>query len=563
MIGTIAQREFWVRSRQRGTHWIRLGSAGGAVLVVLLVELLGGLQDGRGPFQFLGGALYFFLLFEGLRQTADVVSRERREGTLGLLFLTDLRGFDVVFGKLAASCLPLTYSALAMAPVFGLLLLIGGVSGGEFVRLIGALFAGLAIAMSLGIWISARCREAGAAFGGAVMVLVVWSLVSLLQGMPGNGVVFLPSPVTLYASVFDVIYQARPQVYWGSLGFLLILSVGLIGLAGWRLERRWQDLPSGTVRSQIPRVARPGCGLFPLQWLAERSGLHVHVSLFILLVGALSGVGARWMDTTSWLGIAMVWGLTGLVAWYGVRVFSGEERRERLELLLTTPVGASEMTQQLSGAARRVAVLGFFLSLGVAVELSAIRVLRAFWASGEPLTRETIAALARELRDRGQLASLPYLWGEGCYAVFLAASVCLWLYGVYWVGLWRGSGLDRPLTAWWRTMGIFLLMIFLSHLLLFVGSVILSALSGPRFGPVEPTPILDILTLVARVGTTALVLVLMARHARKNLEASLRDPSVALPGFMPLGIFLPRHARRLPVPARREPGRTTGRQGLR
>src|SRR5437660_3607043 len=43
---------------------------------------------------FVGSAL------AGLLLTSDCISRERREGTLGLLFLTDLRGHDVAFASL-------------------------------------------------------------------------------------------------------------------------------------------------------------------------------------------------------------------------------------------------------------------------------------------------------------------------------------------------------------------------------------------------------------------------------------------------------------------------------
>ncbi|HQU46125.1 MAG TPA: hypothetical protein PK867_25150, partial [Pirellulales bacterium] len=41
--------------------------------------------------------------------TADCISSERREGTLGLLFLTDLRGHDVVLGKLVVAGLGAFY----------------------------------------------------------------------------------------------------------------------------------------------------------------------------------------------------------------------------------------------------------------------------------------------------------------------------------------------------------------------------------------------------------------------------------------------------------------------
>jgi hypothetical protein len=45
----------------------------------------------------------FACLLMGLGGTADCVNQERREGTLGLLFLTNLRRYDVVLGGLAST----------------------------------------------------------------------------------------------------------------------------------------------------------------------------------------------------------------------------------------------------------------------------------------------------------------------------------------------------------------------------------------------------------------------------------------------------------------------------
>ena len=48
---------------------------------------------------------FIYSLVAGRRFTADCLSEEKREGTLGLLFLTDLKGYDVVLGKVAATSL--------------------------------------------------------------------------------------------------------------------------------------------------------------------------------------------------------------------------------------------------------------------------------------------------------------------------------------------------------------------------------------------------------------------------------------------------------------------------
>ena len=67
-------------------------------------------------------------LFSGVFLTADSLSGEKREGTLGLLFLTDLKGYDVVFGKLIATSLNGFYALLAIFPVLALPLVMGGVT---------------------------------------------------------------------------------------------------------------------------------------------------------------------------------------------------------------------------------------------------------------------------------------------------------------------------------------------------------------------------------------------------------------------------------------------------
>jgi ABC-type transport system involved in multi-copper enzyme maturation permease subunit len=75
-----------------------------------------------------------YVMMAGIFQTADSISEEKREGTLGLLFLTDLKGYDVVLGKLASSSLHSFYTFLAVVPVMALPLLMGGMTVDEFWR---------------------------------------------------------------------------------------------------------------------------------------------------------------------------------------------------------------------------------------------------------------------------------------------------------------------------------------------------------------------------------------------------------------------------------------------
>src|SRR5262245_50931726 len=102
----IVERELRVASRRPATYWLRfiLGGAVFALWFLLLMFGPAGLLPSRGlmVFRTLATIAFGFALLSGPLLTADSLSRERREGTLGLLFLTELHGYDVVFGKLIA-----------------------------------------------------------------------------------------------------------------------------------------------------------------------------------------------------------------------------------------------------------------------------------------------------------------------------------------------------------------------------------------------------------------------------------------------------------------------------
>src|SRR6185369_11363920 len=88
----------------------------------------------KAIFGALTGTAVLYAFVAGMRDTADCLSWEKREGTLGLLFLTDLKGYDVVLGKLAAHSLNAFYSVVAVLPMLAIPLLMGGITLGEVGR---------------------------------------------------------------------------------------------------------------------------------------------------------------------------------------------------------------------------------------------------------------------------------------------------------------------------------------------------------------------------------------------------------------------------------------------
>src|ERR1041384_7007161 len=144
----IVQRELRVAARRWSTYWVRTFVA---ALVVVACAWIVFANLGEPPhavaqilfFSVAGGALLYSLLI-GVRATADCLSEEKREGTLGLLFLTNLKGYDVVAGKLVANSLNGFYGLIAILPVVALALLMGGLTAAQIgcaaLALVNAMF---------------------------------------------------------------------------------------------------------------------------------------------------------------------------------------------------------------------------------------------------------------------------------------------------------------------------------------------------------------------------------------------------------------------------------------
>src|SRR5206468_12968739 len=162
-----------------------------------------------------------FSAFAGVFLTADCLSEEKREGTLGLLFLTDLKGYDVVLGKLLATSVPAIYGVLAVFPVLAITLTMGGVTAGEFWRMTLVFLNTLFFSLSVGMLVSSVSqRENRAMTGAAGMILLVslgLPLVEWVLNLAGNMARFavaLPSPLTAWRLSFDGSYRVWGTRFW-------------------------------------------------------------------------------------------------------------------------------------------------------------------------------------------------------------------------------------------------------------------------------------------------------------------------------------------------------------
>lgn len=226
----ILQRELRVRARNPANYWGRLTVAAIGMLVCTPPLLWSGpfmapASIGRSSFNGLVGAA-FVLCCAACLLTADTVSSERREGTLGLLLLTRVRLLDVLLGKFASNGMACLGGLVAFVPVLALPLLTGGVTGGEAMRKALVLLDLLFLAMSVGLWASACGTERFRTARLAVVVLAALVLGPALFGwlLPDSHA-SLVSPIGTLSEAADIAYKAAAGPYW--------LSLGIVHLVGW------------------------------------------------------------------------------------------------------------------------------------------------------------------------------------------------------------------------------------------------------------------------------------------------------------------------------------------
>src|SRR5262245_46364194 len=176
----IVDRELRVAARKRGTYWLRVVAAlvalilGTGFLAVSLAPGAGRGQLGAYLFSILGGMSLATVLASGLFFTSDCLSEEKREGTLGFLFLTDLRGYDIVLGKLLATSLRGIFALLAIFPILAVTFVLGGVAAGYFWKTILALGNALFFSLAAGLFVSSVNRDSQRAMGGTLAVMLAF-----------------------------------------------------------------------------------------------------------------------------------------------------------------------------------------------------------------------------------------------------------------------------------------------------------------------------------------------------------------------------------------------------
>lgn len=374
MVLPVVERELCVASRRSMTYWLRFWTVLAAMLFFAIIftgSNLSPAQQGVNLIHSLGVLVMAYCLLCGVFLTADSLSGEKRDGTLGLLFLTDLKSRDIILGKLAASSLHGFFGLLAVFPILGLPLLLGGVSGREFSRLLLVFLATQFFTLGAGLWVSARCRSTRNTMIAALMLMVLFtggfplaSLVVRSLHLTGEfGWLLWPSPFFSFVKAFDADYA---PAYWYSI--LILFGLGLLGIAdGARVLLRVWQREAGVAPSflaqwlaffGIKRLNRVLSGLSaratvrpgrnPYYWLTVREGGGVMTCRLLVLALGLLWAGCLWGAVALqnddlfachfFILLAMHICVKLLIAVEASRRFFEDRNSGAMELLLATPI---------------------------------------------------------------------------------------------------------------------------------------------------------------------------------------------------------------------------------
>ncbi|MBL9172948.1 MAG: ABC transporter permease subunit [Verrucomicrobiales bacterium] len=481
----LVERELRVSSRQRNTHRFRIAAGLIAVIVgaafVSLTEVgaFPGAKAslGRGLFSVLSWIAFITALGSGPFLTSDSLSQERREGTLGLLFLTSLRGREIVLGKLLSTSLRSGYAMLAILPVLGVSLTLGGVGAAGFWKTVVALGTVLEVSLAAGLFCSAVSREAQKALGLTLVVLAALNLAgpavdTFLQSnaaAPPRGRLFSPGYLFLIANSWGRV------PFWTSLLANQVVAGVLLGLTCVVVRRTWREggdpagrfrflrWPFGSRRAAASRSSSERRRLEdnPAYWLACRhgwlsrclwalAGLLTAGTLVLVFVFGFDPGGPGVM---LWMAIGSVWGLIALLLYLGtamqaVRLPAEARRSGVLELLLTTPLSEARIVDgQWRGMLRMVGqplilcllmqLAGTFISQWVSEEVTR-RQVAAMGTNAPPILIPGSTTNAATLPPGFPGAARSPEWISVLIAVLTTLTFAMNLAAIAWAGFWFG-----------------------------------------------------------------------------------------------------------------------------
>ncbi|MCF7763804.1 MAG: ABC transporter permease [Verrucomicrobia bacterium] len=376
----VVERELRVASRRRATYWTRFTAASVAIGLYIWIWLAFGDNNPSSQlpvvlFGSLATFAYIYTLIAGVHVTADCLSEEKREGTLGLLFLTDLKGYDVVLGKLAATSLGAFYRLMAIVPVLAIPLILGGLTHDEFWRMVLVLTNTLFFSLCAGLFCSSiSLQERKAILATLCLILGVTvgppliGYIDALRQTPFqlNTAYLTASSGYSFSAVFANPFKASPTSFWISVSLTHFFGWTFLILACICVRYTWQDKPSTRTQTRWrerwkqyqfgsagirARFRRSLLDINPFFWIAGRNRLR---PAYVLATLGLAGCFWFWLylkfpddmtDSASFVPIALMLHtvLKMWVASEACRTLCEERKSGSIELVLSTPLSVDQI----------------------------------------------------------------------------------------------------------------------------------------------------------------------------------------------------------------------------
>jgi hypothetical protein len=511
----ILRRELLVQARRRATYRVRLGvvAFGLCVCLPFLLDRSAARLGGKALLDALVVCLFALSCGAGVF-AADTVSREKREGTLGLLLMTRVKVLDLVLGKLGSMGITALCAVAALSPLLMLPLLAGGVTGGEVVRKSLVIANTLLLSIAIGLNASASQERVLAAARRALLTGLIIFALPLgpwhFAAAPWKWLGLL-SPVTALLSAADNTYNRGETVhYWSAmvlvqaetwtllLGTVLWLRRGLSGRAS--PKRAWRDPPLSAAAEERRQSRWNPLTISPVEWLVRRqpgvqaafwtaailSGL-IQSWIVPMLFGFLPRSGAGWYFWIQLPYLAFALMASALNAWGASRFFLEARQNGAIELLLTTPAGSQELINGQWAALKRM--------------LRGPLVLMAL-----PVLIQLLVYLKRSSPAASAYSPL--------YVLVTLANIYLSVAAICWVGVFFGSRASGQASAIACTLAVARALPYCLTMVLWVITFpLLRSIAGAGFGGgLWPQTVVSLL-----VGLFYLFLI---RQAKRKLQLS-------------------------------------------
>lgn len=378
----LIERELRVALRKQRPAEGRLKIAALAALGSVLFLYLGMVAGSRG----VGRSLEQLLCLAGLSfvlrapmLTAGVLAEERRNQTLGLLFLSGLGAGEVFASKFLSSALVAFTNLLAIFPMLALPFLTGGVPFDIFLAATCALPTLMLFALAMSLLASVLTRDDGAAVVLAsclgVLLCALAPAIYLARSYFAPGATphawwlrLSPAygPYLVWTAFRSGFKAGERAEFWQNLALTLGWSALALGAAAFALKRmwrereveaasagwreRWREWAHGG-RESRQRLARTWLEVNPFVWEAARDrqpatlGWLVIGGIVLLWLLCWAAWPSRWPSVQNFFVTATL--LNSVLAWltrYAAAQALGQARRDgAYELLLTTPLNPSDI----------------------------------------------------------------------------------------------------------------------------------------------------------------------------------------------------------------------------